>query len=41
VFMTPHVVDESAEELPEAVEEKKKILENTRVQLEAVLEVIG
>jgi len=41
VFMTPHVVDESAKELPEAVEEKKKILENVRIQLEAVLEVIG
>lgn len=41
VFMTPHVIDETAEELPEAVTEKKKILENTRVQLEAVLEVIG
>ncbi len=41
VFMTPHVIDESAEVLPEAVIEKKEILENTRVQLEAVLEVIG
>ncbi len=41
VFMTPHVVDESTEELPEAVTEKKKILENVRIQLEAVLEVIG
>jgi general secretion pathway protein D len=41
VFMTPHVVDESAEALPEAVEKKKEILENTRIQLEAVLEVIG
>lgn len=41
VFMTPHVVDESAEELPEAVTEKKEILENIRGQLEAVLEVIG
>ena len=41
VFMTPHVVDESAEELPEAVAEKKEILENIRGQLEAVLEVIG
>ncbi len=41
VFITPHVIDEAAEELPEAVTEKKKILENTREQLEAVLEVIG
>jgi len=41
VFMTPHVIDESGEELPEAVTEKKKILEDVRVQLEAVLEVIG
>jgi len=41
VFMTPHVIEESAKELPEAVTEKKKILENTRGQLEAVLEVIG
>ena len=41
VFMTPHVIDESAMELPEAVEEKKEILDNTREQLEAVLEVIG
>jgi type II secretory pathway component GspD/PulD (secretin) len=41
VFMTPHVIEESAKELPEAVEEKKEILDNTREQLEAVLEVIG
>jgi general secretion pathway protein D len=41
VFITPHVIDESAKELPEAVIEKKKILENTLEQLEAVLEVIG
>ncbi len=41
VFMTPHVIDESAEELPEAVIEKKEKLENIRGQLEAVLEVIG
>jgi len=41
VFMTPHVIDESAEELPEAVTEKMKILEDVRLQLEAVLEVIG
>jgi type II secretory pathway component GspD/PulD (secretin) len=41
VFMTPHVIDESAMELPEPVTEKKEILENTREQLEAVLEVIG
>lgn len=41
VFMTPHVIEESAKELPKAVTEKKEILENTREQLEAVLEVIG
>jgi len=41
VFMTPHVIEESAKELPEAVTEKKEILENTKEQLEAVLEVIG
>jgi len=41
VFMTPHVIEESAKELPKAVIEKKEILENTREQLEAVLEVIG
>jgi general secretion pathway protein D len=41
VFITPHVIDESAEELPDAVEEKKEILEDIRGQLEAVLEVIG
>ncbi len=41
VFMTPHVIEESAKELPEAVEEKKEILDNAREQLEAVLEVIG
>jgi len=41
VFITPHVIDESAAELPEAVMEKKEILENTQEQLEAVLEVIG
>jgi len=41
VFMTPHVIEESAKELPEAVTEKKEILENTREQLEAMLEVIG
>jgi general secretion pathway protein D len=41
VFMTPHVIEESAKELPEAVTKKKEILENTREQLEAVLEVIG
>jgi general secretion pathway protein D len=41
VFITPHVVDEAAEELPEAVAEKMKILEDVREQLEAVLEVIG
>ncbi|MFB0555738.1 MAG: secretin N-terminal domain-containing protein [Phycisphaerae bacterium] len=41
VFMTPHVIDESAKEFPEAITEKKEILENTKEQLEAVLEVIG
>ncbi len=41
VFMTPHVIEESAKELPEAVTEKKEILEKTKLQLEAVLEVIG
>jgi type II secretion system protein D len=41
VFITPHVIDEPTAELPEAVTEKKKILEDVREQLEAVLEVIG
>ena len=41
VFITPHVIDEPTAELPEVVTEKKEILENTREQLEAVLEVIG
>ncbi len=41
VFITPHVIDEPTAELPEAVTEKKKILEDIREQLEAVLEVIG
>ena len=41
VFITPHVIDEPTAELPDVVTEKKKILEKIRVQLEAVLEVIG
>jgi len=38
VFMTPHVIDESAEELPEAVGEKKEKLEDIRGQLEETME---
>ncbi|GAG48417.1 unnamed protein product, partial [marine sediment metagenome] len=38
VFMTPHVIDEFAEELPEVTEEKKEKLENIQEQLEATME---
>jgi general secretion pathway protein D len=41
VFMTPHVIDEDAEELPEAVEEKKEKLENIRGQLEETMEELA
>ncbi len=41
VFITPHVIDESAEELPEAVEEKKKTLENIKGQLEETVEELA
>ena len=41
VFITPHVVDEDAKELPEAVEEKKKTLENIREQLEETVEELA
>ena len=34
VFMTPHVIDESAEELPEVTEDKKEELKDIRRQLE-------
>ena len=34
VFMTPHVIDESAEELPEVTEDKKDELKDIRRQLE-------
>jgi len=38
VFITPHVIDEDTEELPEAVEEKKEKLEDIREQLEETVE---
>ena len=38
VFITPHVIDETAEELPEAVIEKKEILEDIQEQLEETME---
>jgi len=38
VFMTPHVIDEAAEELPDAVEEKKEKLEDIQGQLEETME---
>ncbi len=38
VFITPHVIDEDAEELPEAVEEKKEKLKDIRGQLEETME---
>jgi len=38
VFMTPHVIDESAEELPETVTEKKEKLEDIQGQLEETME---
>jgi len=41
VFITPHVIDEDAEELPEAVEEKKEKLENIREQLEETVEELA
>jgi len=41
VFMTPHVIDEDAEELPEAVEEKKERLENIKGQLEETMEELA
>ncbi|MEE8553637.1 MAG: hypothetical protein V3S72_10080, partial [Desulfobacterales bacterium] len=41
VFITPHVIDEDAEELPEAVEEKKKTLENILGQLEETVEELA
>jgi general secretion pathway protein D len=41
VFITPHVIDEDAEELPEAVEEKKEKLKNIRAQLEETVEELA
>jgi len=41
VFMTPHVVDEDAVELPEAVEEKKEKLEDIQGQLEETMEELA
>jgi len=38
VFMTPHVIDEDAEYIPEAVEEKKEKLENIKEQLDETME---
>ncbi len=41
VFITPHVVDESAEELPEVVEEKKEKLEDIQEQLQETVEELA
>jgi general secretion pathway protein D len=41
VFMTPYVIDESAEELPEAVEKKKEKLDNIKEQLEETMEELA